>query len=67
MEYFGTVIAGYSKAQPAITSGREGFQLNTAKHESVFSVKALTKSITSGFMPRSDMAPASAHQIVSSC
>ena len=67
MEYFGTVIAGYSKAQPAITSGREGSQLNIAKHESVFGVKVSTKSITSGFMPRSDMAPASAHQIVSSC
>ena len=60
-------MAGYSKARPATISGREGAQLKTAKHESVFSVKVSTKSITSGFMPRSDMAPASAHQIVSSC
>ena len=59
-------MAGYSKARPATMSGREGAQLKTAKHESVFSVKVSTKSITCGFIPRSDMAPASAHQIVSS-
>ena len=67
MEYFGKVIAGDSKARPATISGRERSQLKTAKHESVFRVKDSTKSITLGFMPRSDMAPASAHQIVSSC